>query len=83
MNYLYSERKFAYRNKHNNKWLGFDVYYDVLEDVYECDDIKDVALYRAKNTIEDIFDSIHNFQTYKKEDYQLVEIKITYETTSI
>lgn len=79
MNPTSSERKFAYRNKTNGNWLGFDISYDVVEDLYECEDVKDITLYRAKNMIEDVFNHIHNFQGYKKEDYELVSVTITYE----
>jgi hypothetical protein len=77
------ERKFVYRNKTNGKWLGFDISYDVLEDLFECDDIEYVTLYRERNNIENVFDKIQNFEEYRKEDYELVEVKITYEVKRV
>lgn len=84
-NVVYIEKKFAYRNKNNGKWLKFIIAYDVIEDVYECEDVIDCSLFRARNIIEETFLRVRIFKDddgnvfAKREDYELIEVKVNYE----
>jgi hypothetical protein len=81
-------KKFAYRNKHNGKWLKLylgvyaDRYYEV-EGIKEVENIADASLYNTKKLFEHDFNSVRGFvledaTETKREDYELVEIEITY-----
>ncbi len=80
-----TERKFAYRNKTTGKWLDFCLLVGGCV-AYEVD-IVFASSYRARNIIEEDFNKIKIFYendegniVNKREDYELVEIKVTYET---